>query len=90
MTTEAITKAHATTAAFKALSRSNTDKQLLQKVWNAQQHPLIMAGITTTAVMKPHATTAAYKAHVHDLSTANAGNTCREATTAANHDASRP
>jgi hypothetical protein len=74
----AITKPHASTAAYTAWLPSNADKPQLQKVRNAKQHLLIMAGITTTAVMKPHATTAAYKAHFLVLCTANVGNTLAE------------
>ena len=86
MTTKAITKPHATTAAYVEWSPSYADKPQLQKVWDdtaTNASGLNMASITTTAVMKPHATTAAHEADFIEWFNANVANTCREATTAA-------
>ena len=57
MTTEAITKAHATTAACKAWSRSNTDNQLVLKVCDelaTNAAELSTESVTPTAIMKAH------------------------------------
>ena len=79
MTTTAITKPRATTAAHKAWSHSCADKPQLQNGWHqtaTHDAGLITANITTTAVMKPRATTAAYDAYFTDWFTGNVANTC--------------
>ena len=86
MTTTAITKPDATTAACKVTSHSGADKPQLQKVWHqtaTNAAGLITTNIATTAVMKPHATAAAYEAYFTEWFTGTVANNCREATTEA-------